>query len=102
VSKATRFVQFARGDSGHVSVAVPDDLQPLGDFFESDIGNSAATLRLVVGQVRCAGPQFAGDSCRLTVRGDDVVIENDVTGQSVTLPRTDFLNLAAQFERELF
>jgi hypothetical protein len=101
VSKATRFVQFARGDSGYVSVSVPDDLQPLGDFFETDIGNSAATLRLVVRQVH-TGQRFAGDSCLLTVHDDDVVIENDVTGQSVTLPRTDFLNLAAQFERELF
>lgn len=105
MSKATRSIQFARGDSGYVSASVPDDLRPLGDFFESDIGNSAATLRLVVKHVRGPGRQpwrFAGDSCRLTVRDDEVVIENDVNGQAVTLPRADFLHIAADFERSMF
>ena len=68
----------------------------LGDFLEGDIGDDVADLALVIEHVAHPGPHprgFGGDSCHVTVDADEVLVENDVTGEQVTLSRTDFLTV---------
>ncbi len=89
-------VRFARARDGHVSVSAPLDLQPIEDFLESDIGDDVPGLELVIEHARHPGPGawgFAGDSCHVSIGPDDVRVENDFTGEYVTLPRLDFLHI---------
>jgi hypothetical protein len=68
----------------------------LADFLEGDIGDDVADLELVIEHVAHPGPHpwgFGGDSCHVTVDADEVLVENDVTGEQVTLSRTDFLTV---------
>jgi len=99
VSRATGHLHIARGADGHVSVSVPDYLEPLDEFLE---GTSRSVLRLVLGHAREPGPvpwELGDDSCHLTVRADAVVVENADNGQAVTLPRAEFVALVAEFQR---
>jgi hypothetical protein len=69
---------------------------PIDDFLESDIGDDLTELRFVADRARHAEPApwgFGGDSCHITVDADDVLVENDFTGQQVTLPRSEFLKI---------
>lgn len=101
MAKTTESVRFTRNADGCVNVSVPPDLQPLDDFLETDLGDSDA-LELVVGRVRDAATTrwvFGGDCCHLTVRGGEVLIENDFSGREVTLSRAEFLVIVAEFAR---
>jgi len=93
-------VRFARARDGHVSVSAPRDLQPIEDFLESDIGDNVPELELVIEHARNPGPApwgFGGDSCHVSIGPDDVRVENDFTGEYVTLPRLDFLHILAEY-----
>jgi uncharacterized protein YacL (UPF0231 family) len=102
VGKATKAAQFARNADGYVVVTVSPDLRPLDDFLETEIGESLSTLGLITARVRAADAEpwtFGGDCCHLTVRSDEVLIENDFTLCRLTLSGTEFLEIAAEFER---
>jgi uncharacterized protein YacL (UPF0231 family) len=100
VGEATRSVRFTREMDGHVSVLTSPDFRPLEDFLETDIGNELDELRFVAERARDARPEpwgFGGDSCHVTVGGDDVVVENDFTGQRVLLSRMEFLRILDEY-----
>lgn len=68
----------------------------LVDFLEGDIGDDVADLELVIEHVSHPGPDpwgFGGDSCHVTVDGGEVLVENDITGEQVTLSRAEFLTV---------
>lgn len=74
----------------------------LGDFLDGDIGDNVADLELVIDHVAHPGPHpwgFSGDSCHVTVDADEVLVENDLTGEQVTLSRTDFLTVLHDYAR---
>jgi hypothetical protein len=76
----------------------------LVDFLEGDIGDDVADLELVIERVAHPGPHpwgFGGDSCHVTVDADEALVENDVTGEQMTLPRTDFLTILHDYARTL-
>ena len=93
-------VRFARARDGHVSVSAPHDLQPIDDFLESDIGENVAELESLIAHTRDPNPAprgFAGDSCHVSIGREDVLVENDFTGEHVTLPRADFLDILTAY-----
>jgi hypothetical protein len=88
-------VRFESRDGGRVSVDVSADFGPLKDFLESDIGAELSELRFLAERLRDGQGEpwgFGGDSCHVTV-GDDVLVENDFTGQRVVLSRSEFLKV---------
>jgi hypothetical protein len=96
VDRATRCVRFSHDADGHVSVTASPDFQPLDDFLESDIGDNVSELELFADRARTCEPEpwgFGGDSCHVTVGPKDVLVENDFTGQHMTLPRNEFLKI---------
>jgi hypothetical protein len=100
MARPTECLRFRRNPDGSVSVSAPGDLQPLEDFLESDIGDNVRELDLVIGHARDPGPTpwgFGGDSCHVSIGPEDVRVENDFTGQDVTLPRTDFLRILEDY-----
>jgi hypothetical protein len=102
VDRATRSVRFSRGADGHVIVTASPDFRPLEDFLASDIGDSEADLRLVVERARGDAREpwgFGGNSCHVTVGPDDVLVENDFTGQQVTLSREEFVKILDDYAR---
>lgn len=91
----TRCVRFAAGDGGRVSVDVSADFGPLKDLLESDIGCELSELRFLAERLRGEVGEpwgFGGNSCHVTV-ADDVLVENDFTGQRVVLSRDEFLRV---------
>lgn len=93
-------VRFARAQDGHVSVSAPHDLQPIDDFLESDIGENVAELESLIAHAREPNPAprgFAGDSCHVSIGPEDVRVENDFTGEYVTLPRVAFLDILTAY-----
>jgi hypothetical protein len=93
-------VRFSRGEGGHVSVTASPEFQPLEDFLESDIGE----LRLVAEHARDSGPEpwgFGGNSCHVTIGSEEVRVENDFTGQQVTLPRSEFVRILDDYAHEV-
>jgi hypothetical protein len=97
-------VQFSRGEGGHVSVTASPEFQPLEDFLESDIGEDLSELRLVAEHARDSGPEpwgFGGNSCHVTIGPEEVCVENDFTGQQVTLPRSEFVRILDDYAHEV-
>ncbi|HEX6352256.1 hypothetical protein [Actinophytocola sp.] len=97
-------VQFSRGEGGRVSVSASPGFQPLDDFLESDIGDDLSELRLVAEHARDCGPEpwgFGGNSCHVTISRENVHVENDFTGEQVTLPRSDFVQILDDYAHEL-
>jgi hypothetical protein len=82
-----------------VAVDVSAGFGPLKDFLESDIGEEVTDLRFLVERLRGAQGEpwgFGGNSCHVTV-GDDVLVENDFTGQRVVLSRSEFLKVLEDY-----
>ncbi|MFL6125702.1 hypothetical protein [Actinophytocola sp.] len=93
-------MRFTREADGHVSVLTSPDYRPLEDFLETDIGGELSELRFLAERARHARAEpwgFGGDTCHVTVGGDDVLVENDFTGQRVTLPRGEFLRILDEY-----
>jgi len=100
VGETTRCVRFTREADGHVSVLTSPDFRPLEDFLETDIGGELGELRFVAERARNVQPEpwgFGGDTCHVTVGGDDVLVENDFTGQRVFLSRSEFLRILDEY-----
>ncbi len=98
MARPTECLRFRRNSDGSVSVSAPGDLQPLEDFLESDIGDDVRALDIVLEHARDPAPWgFGGDSCHVSIGPDDVRVENDFTGQDVTLPRADFLRILEDY-----
>lgn len=97
-------MRFSRGLDGHVVVTASPDFRPLEDFLASDIGDSEADLRLVVERARGGLLEpwgFGGNSCHVTVGPEDVLVENDFTGQQVTLSRDEFVKILDDYAHAL-
>jgi len=95
MSNATAQVHFAIVDD-ELAVSVPPALEPLNDFFETEIGTSDAMLDLIEHHVRHDREwQFTGDSCHLEIDGETVTIEHAYTGASAVLTRVDLRALLA-------
>jgi hypothetical protein len=95
----TRCVRFESRGGGRVAVDVSAGFGPLKDFLESDIGEEVTDLRFLVERLRGAQGEpwgFGGNSCHVTV-GDDVLVENDFTGQRVVLSRSEFLKVLEDY-----
>lgn len=89
MSKATTQVQFTITDD-ELTASVPLELAPLDDFFETEIGTSAAMLDLIEHHVRHDRTwQFTGNACHLRLDGESVTVEHNYTGASTTLTRAD-------------
>lgn len=72
----------------------------MDDLLESDIGENISELELLVEHARDPGPAprgFGGDSCHVSIGPADVRVENDATGQAVTLSRTEFLRILDEY-----
>lgn len=98
MGKATRCVRV-RSVAGHVLVDVSDDFGPLKDLLETDIGSELSELRFLLERLRGRHSEpwgFGSDSCHVTV-GDDVLVENDFTGQHVVLSRDEFVRLLDEY-----
>lgn len=105
MDRATRTVRFDRGADGRVSVSASPDFRPVEDFLGSDIGDSVDDLRLVVEAARAGAREpwgFGGNSCHVTVGPDDVLVENDFTGQHVTLSRDEFVKILDDYALVVF
>jgi hypothetical protein len=88
-------VRFAAAAGGRVSVDVSADFGPLKEFLEFDIGAELSELRFLAERLRGEVGEpwgFGGDSCHVTV-GEDVLVENDFTGERVVLSRDEFLQV---------
>lgn len=104
MGEATSCVRFSRGEDGYVSVTASPDFRPLDEFLESDIGEDVAELRFVAERARGSEPEpwgFGGNSCHVTVGPDEVCVENDFTGQQVTLPRAEFVKILDDYAHEV-
>jgi hypothetical protein len=89
MSNATTHVHFTIVDD-ELQVSVPQGLETLNDFFETEIGTSDAMLGLIEHHVRHERTwQFTGNVCHLHLDGDTVTIEHDCTGTRTTLTRAD-------------
>jgi hypothetical protein len=89
MSNTTRHVHFAIVDD-ELHVSVPQELETLNDFFETEIGTSDAMLGLIEHHVRHERTwQFTGNVCHLRLDGETVTIEHDHTGARTTLTRGD-------------
>jgi uncharacterized protein YacL (UPF0231 family) len=89
MSNATARVYFTVVDD-ELQVSVPQELEALSDFFETEIGTSDAMLRLVEHHIRHERTwQFTGNVCHLQLDGETVTIEHDHTGARTTLTRAD-------------
>jgi hypothetical protein len=93
MSNATTHVHFTVVDD-ELRVSVPQELEALSDFFETEIGTSEAMLGLIAHHVRHERTwQFSGNACHLRVEDETVTIEHDHTDARTTLPRADFRDL---------
>jgi uncharacterized protein YacL (UPF0231 family) len=102
VDRAVKCVEFGRRDDGHVSVSATPDLQPLDEFLETDIGDNLSDLELVTHHARHPGSDpwgFGGDSCHVTIAAEEVLVENDSTGQQVALSRSEFLEILRDYAK---
>jgi uncharacterized protein YacL (UPF0231 family) len=95
VSKATTQVQFTIVDD-ELAVSVPPELEPLDDFFETEIGTSDAMLNLIEHCVRHDRTwQFTGNACHLRLDGESITVEHNYTNARTTLTRADLRTLVA-------
>jgi hypothetical protein len=89
MSNATTQVHFTIVDD-ELEVSAPPALEPLNDFFETEIGTSDAKLGLIEHHVRHVRSwQFTGNACHLHLDGETVTIEHNYTGARTILTRTD-------------
>lgn len=89
MSKATTQVQFTIVDD-ELEVSAPPTLEPLNDFFETEIGTSDAMLDLIEHHIRHDRVlQFTGNACDLHLDGEKVTIEHIYTGARTILTRAD-------------
>lgn len=98
MARATRCVRFACGSDGRIAVRTTPDFRPIEDFLGSDV--DPTDLRFLATRARGAERApwgFGGDSCHVTVDGDDVFVENDFTGQNVALSRDEFLKILEEY-----
>jgi hypothetical protein len=96
VSRATRCVRFGTLPGGQVTVSASPGYRALSEFLETDIGGELSELRFVAERARRAEDLpwgFGGDSCHVTVAPEDVLVENDFTGEQVVLPRAEFVRI---------
>jgi hypothetical protein len=96
VGRATRCVRFGPLPDGRVAVVAAPGYRALSDFLETDLGGELAELRFVAARARRAEVApwgYGGDSCHVTVETDDVLVENDFTGEQVVLPRPEFVRV---------
>jgi hypothetical protein len=95
MSNATTQVHFTVVDD-ELEVSAPPALEPLDDFFQTEIGTSEHMLELVEHHVRHDHAwQFSGNACHLRLDGETVTVEHDYTGASTVLTRTDLCDLLA-------
>lgn len=83
-----------------MSVSASPDLQPLDDLLEGDIGENIPDLEIIAEHTRNPGPDpwgFGGDSCHVSIGPGEVHVENDATGQAVTMPRAEFLRILDEY-----
>jgi hypothetical protein len=101
MSNATKRVHFTLvGDE--LRVSAPPELEPLSDFFETEIGISNAMLDLIEHHVRHDRAwRFTGNACHLDLNGKTVSIEHNYTDARTIVTRTDLLALLADL-RALF
>jgi hypothetical protein len=89
MSNATTQVHFAIVDD-ELEVSAPPALEPVGDFFETEIGTSDAILDLIEHHVRHDRTwQFTGDAGHLRLDSETVTIDHNYTGARAILTRTD-------------
>jgi hypothetical protein len=101
MSNTTTQVQFTIVDD-ELEVSAPLTLEPLDDFFETEIGTSDTMLDLVDHHVRHDKTwQLTGDACHLILDHETVAIEHIHTGARVTLSRTDLRALLADLRATL-
>lgn len=101
MSNATTQVHFTIVDD-ELEVSAPLALEPLNDFFETEIGTSDAMLNLIEHHVRHMRTwQFTGDTCQLQLDGESVAIEHNYTGARTTLTRSDLRVLLANLRAVL-
>jgi hypothetical protein len=95
MSNATAQVHFTIVDD-ELEVSAPPALEPLNDFFETEIGTSDAMLDLIEHHVRHDRTwQFTGDACHLRLDGETVTIEHEYTKARAVIPRADLRDLLA-------
>jgi hypothetical protein len=93
MSNVTAHVHFAIVDD-ELEVSAPSELEPLNEFFETEIGTSDAVLDLIEHHVRHDRTwQFTGDACHLRLDGEMVTIEHEYTKARTNLPRADLRDL---------
>jgi uncharacterized protein YacL (UPF0231 family) len=89
MSNATTQIHFTIVDD-ELTVSAPPGLEPLHDFFETEIGTSDVMLSHVEHHLRHGRTwQFTGNACRLLLDGETVTIQNNYTGTSTVLTRAD-------------
>jgi uncharacterized protein YacL (UPF0231 family) len=89
MNNATTQIHFAIV-GGELTVSAPPELEPLNDFFETEIGTSEAMLDQVEHHVRHDRSwQLTGNACCLRLDGETATIQNNYTGTSATLTRID-------------
>jgi hypothetical protein len=74
----------------------------IDDFLESDIGDDRSELQFLTERARHAEPEpwgFGGNTCHVTVDREEVLVENDFTGEQVTVSRSDFLRILDEYAR---
>lgn len=95
MNNATTRVHFTIVDD-ELKVSAPPELEPLSDFFETEIGTSDAMLDLIEHHVRHERTwQLTGNACHLQLAGETVTIEQNYTDGHASLARTDFRALLA-------
>jgi hypothetical protein len=95
MNNATTQVHFTIVDD-ELRVSAPPALEPITDFFETEIGTSEAKLGLIEHHVRHGRTwQFSGNACHLRLDGESVVIEHTYTAARATITRTDLRTLLA-------
>ena len=89
MGNATKRVHFTVVND-ELTVSTPPTLEPLRDFFETEIGTSNAMLDLIEHHVRHERTwQFTGNACHLHLDGETVTIEQNYTDAHVILTRMD-------------
>lgn len=89
MSNATTQIHFTVVDDD-LEVSAPPALEPLNDFFETEIGTSEAMLDLIEHHVRHDRTwHFTGDTCHLRLDGETVTIEHNYSGAGTVLTRSD-------------
>jgi hypothetical protein len=93
MNNATAQVHFRLVDD-ELEVTAPAGFGALSDFFETEIGVSAAVLDLVTHHVRHDRTwRFTGNACHLLLDGETATIEHQHTGERTVLNRGELRTL---------